>query len=92
MSYCIQYDSKKHPWEKRISHRKTVLIAIFICVAILLIGYLGFDKLPYVLPGESDVTALALETMVDSLQDGARLKDAIVAFCQEILDHAGVMQ
>ena len=88
MSYRIQYDTKKHPWQKRLKRQKRVLIVGVICFALLIIGYFGMDKMQFLLPGEPSVTAAALDNMTNSLQEGETLQEAITAFCREILDNA----
>ena len=92
MSYCIRYETKKHPWQKRHNHRKIIIAIGCFCMILLLIGYLGIGKMGNLLPGDPHVTAQALENMTDSLASGEPLKDAIVTFCQEILDHGASVQ
>ena len=88
MSYRIQYDTKKHPWQKRLKRQKYVLPVGIICLSLLTLGYFGMDKLQFLLPGEPSVTAAALDNMANSLQEGETLQEAITAFCREILDNA----
>ena len=45
MSYRIQYDTKKHPWQKRLKPQKYVLPVGIICLSLLTLGYFGMDKL-----------------------------------------------
>ena len=92
MSYCIRYETKKHPWQKRRDHRKIIIAIGCFCMILLLIGYLGIGKVQDFLPGDPNVTAQALENMTESLSSGERLRDAIVTFCQEILDHGASAQ
>ena len=92
MSYSIQYETKKHPWQKRHNHRKIIIAIGCFCMILLLMGYLRIGKMGNLLPGDPNVTAQALENMTDSLSSGERLKDAIVTFCQEILDHGASVQ
>ena len=40
------------------------------------------------LPGDSTVTARALENMIEDLREGEALGDAVVVFCREVLDSA----
>ena len=87
MSYSIRYETKKHPWQKRCDHRKTITRFVCFCVILLMIGYFGIGRMHNLLPGDPNVTAIALENLTESISSGDSLKDAIVAFCQEILDH-----
>ena len=88
MSYRIQYDTKKHPWQKRLKRQRYVLPVGIICISLLTLGYFGMDKLQFLLPGDPSVTAAALDNMTNSLQEGETLQEAITAFCREILDNA----
>lgn len=87
MSYCIRYETKKHPWQKRINRRKTAVRIVSVCLILLLIGCFYMGNMGLLLPGDPDVTAQALENMTDALSSGDSLKDAVVTFCQEILEH-----
>jgi hypothetical protein len=42
----------------------------------------------YLLPGDPEVTAAALEQMVDDLRAGHGLGAAVTAFCREIVENA----
>ena len=42
----------------------------------------------YLLPGDPAVTAAALENMAADLKAGQSVRDAITAFCAEIIAHA----
>lgn len=87
MSYSIRYETRKHPWQKRIHNRKTIVRIVCFCVILLLTGYFGIGKMQDLLPGDPGVTAQALEHMTESISSGDSLQEAIVAFCQEILNH-----
>ncbi len=39
------------------------------------------------LPGDPEVTLSALDTMLTELKAGVELRDAVTAFCQEIVSH-----
>ena len=88
MSYCIRYETKKHPWQRRIDRRKRIVLILSLSLILLLIGHFWVGRSHSLLPGDADVTALALDNMSDALASGESLKEAIVTFCQEILDSA----
>ena len=92
MSYCIRYEKKVHPWQKRNHHRKGMMVIASLCLILLLIGCFGLEKMQLLLPGDPSVTAQALDNMTEALSSGDSLKDAIVTFCQEILNNGVSVQ
>ena len=93
MAYRIRYISFGE--EKKAEGRrnwKTLLAGLL--VAMLLIGamFVKIGELPfvmeYLLPGDPSVTAAALDGMVEDLKEGESIKNAVTAFCREIIEHA----
>lgn len=41
----------------------------------------------FLLPGEPTVTQEAFDTMIDKIQDGEPVREALTAFCQKVVDH-----
>ena len=81
MGYRIIYGKEK----RRISRQsKALIVMIAVCAA--LIAAACFVKSEVQLPGE------ALERMVQSVQAGESLSDAVTAFCREIVDNAKMLQ
>ncbi len=92
MSYRIVYEKKKHPWEHPKRFKAGLLAAVLICAVLVAFGFLGMEKLQFLLPGDPAVTAAALENMADSLQNGQEFSDAVLTFCREVLQNAAVSQ
>lgn len=95
MGYQVLYESvgkmeKPKPEKHRISG---VLAVVMICVLVIGAVAVKAGALPwvkeYLIPGDPDVTAAALQDMVAGLQSGEPLGEAITAFCREIVAHAG---
>ena len=85
MGYRIIYAKEKHRF-RQLSKRKRILI-ITIAVSACLILFGCFGGAGKTLPGDPNTSA-ALENLVESVQGGEDLSDAVVAFCQEIIANA----
>lgn len=92
MGYRILYHSETMQVvkEKRKNTANRLITALLFFLLILgCLKFVGWDKLMhYLLPGDPEVTETALSGMVESIRTGESVKDAITAFCLEILDHA----
>ena len=92
MSYKIEYcpsDKKRYPGIKE--RRKTkygnwvmVILAFAVVLSLRLYGIPDF-----LIPGDPQVTKAAASLMIDQLQNGDSLGDAVAVFCKEILHGAG---
>lgn len=89
MSYQIFYETRKHPWDRRRKLKIGVVATICACILLLAAGGLCVYN-DFMYPDDANITAAALESMAQSIKVGTPLKDAIVAFCQEVLDHANI--
>ena len=87
MGYYVRYESKKHPWELRRTHRRGLVIAAIICLILIAAGFLINSRIPLI-PGDRIAAEAALEAMTTALDNGASFSDAILAFCQEVFNHA----
>lgn len=74
MGYRIIYGRKKYSLTKR---SKTMIISLIICTLLLGIGYLFRPEIP----------ETALENMAQSVRSGESIKDAVTAFCREIIEN-----
>ena len=91
MGYRIAYENigKKRDKEKR----SWPSIITVLCVGLLLTGAITIKSVglkwvqEVLVPGDPEVTAAALESMVADLRQGTSLADAVTAFCQEIVDN-----
>lgn len=90
MGYRIVYGKKKTRFHSLSKRSKILIIAIVGCILLMAVSYFGGAEV--YLPGDREVTGVALENMVDSLQDGEKLSDAITAFCREIIENAQTPQ
>ena len=91
MAYRIVYGTESH--KRRKINRWTLAASLVGLSALVLLYRLsGMDEiiLNFLLPGDPDTTLAAAWTMIQSIQDGAAVKDAFFVFCQEIIDHAKV--
>lgn len=92
MGYKIRYDAfMPKAGTYKCNQRKKRIIK-WIITGILVLGLLvpayrkGFLK-ELLIPGDSVVTQQAIENMVANIKDGATIQDAIVAFCEEVIEN-----
>ncbi len=89
MGYRIEYDGIGI--NKRRKPIKWGSLIALACVLLLVAGAVTVKMvgLPWVqevlLPGDPEVTAMALEGLVEDLRQGDTLGQAIKAFCEEII-------
>ena len=92
MAYRIQYGkaSKKERTALLHSSKKFYILkwglAAAVVVLISLLGRFGF--LDFLIPGDRDITKSAFQTMVEDVREGEHVKDAVIAFCEEIISSA----
>lgn len=98
MAYQISYGqdmvSRKKKWEYRLpKFGRGGVIRLCSVGAILAIGLaclipqVRLALLDMLLPGDPEVTAMALERLVESVSDGEAIQTALTDFCREIIDH-----
>lgn len=93
LSYRIQYSVDTHFCEKIsvFSGRFFAMWAGFLLLFVFLLRFFypeGTELLQEAfLPGDPEVTEQALRTMIHSLRCGEDLREAVIAFCRDILDH-----
>ncbi len=85
MGYRIIYAKEKYRF-RQLSKRKRILI-ITIAVSACLIAFGCFGGTGKILPGDPNASD-ALESLVESVQGGEDISDAVVAFCREIIANA----
>ena len=92
MGYKIIYQSNNQSRKCRIASRKekTALICILVAVIFLVAGLYGERIYSWVIPGNMQITEQALEKLAESLKSGESVQIAVVAFCQDIIDHANL--
>lgn len=96
MGYRIEYDPKlkrKYPIKVRFGNRKMLLLTVVVLGAFIL-GLIGVnnrsDFKNWLLPGNPQVTEAALSSMIADIRAGEHVKDAITAFCLEIMENAKI--
>lgn len=92
MGYRILYDNEKMQISKDNDKYFGKRMISFSLVCLLILGSLkmiGWDRIKnYLLPGEPEVTETAINSMIESIRTGASVKDAVTAFCVEIIEYA----
>ena len=86
MHYRIVYGRKKRSLPRLTRKQRAFAIAAIISISLAVFCLAGGIKL--LLPGDPDVSAAALENMVEAIQNGETISDAVTAFCQEIMANA----
>ena len=76
MGYRIIYGKDEHCLRK---WKKTILITVAACVILLILSRLTDNV---------QIPEATLEHMVDSVRSGDSIRDAITAFCREIIENA----
>ena len=93
MAYKIQYSpetAKRYPQVKSRNRGKLgkwVLIG-FLLIAILWMRVKGVPD--YLIPGDPEVTRSAAAMMVENLQSGTAVNEAVSTFCKTIMHGAGL--
>lgn len=95
MGYKIEYSpehKKKYPTDSmlRRGRKYGIIIAVaglLLCVSVSKLRS-GFVQM--LIPGDDDVTKASFAIMMEKLQEGSPLIDAVTAFCQEILNDGKV--
>lgn len=89
MAYRIVYGPEPKP--KREGSKRWIAL---LCVAVLLIGLFltGADESVkrWLLPGDPEETAAALDNLVQGIREGENLGEAVGAFCREIVENAQI--
>ena len=88
MSYRIQYNpelNRKYSKQKNSTHipSRHIIILVVMFISAYIFAHNGWFK--YLLPGDPDVTSSALETLVERVEDGNPVKDAVYCFCEDII-------
>lgn len=92
MAYKIQYtpeDNARYPKAKANNPFpwKGCLFGVCIVCSILLLRRYGIPDI--LIPGDPEVTTTAARNMVENLQQGSGVNEAVSVFCKEILRGAG---
>ena len=89
MGYKIVYaeEPKKH----KLRGKKWIA-SIAVLLGLIAVKWFGWDEQirQWLLPGDPEVTAMALENMAKLLSDGTSAEQAWTAFCREIIAGAQI--
>ena len=90
MGYRIVYRSNNTSRKCRImsNKSKTVLLGFWFAIVLLALSLWGEMISRWIVPGDPQITARAFSRMAEGLRTGEPVEAAVVAFCQEIIDHA----
>lgn len=88
MSYQINYDpSRKRKFytanNKRVPNWLLVATGVAIAACIF-----NKELKALLIPGDPQVTSAAFSALTDNIKEGDSLKDAVTAFCREVIDGA----
>lgn len=96
MGYRITYGKTAVKEELKIKNYKFYKLLIICSVALILvisIGWIGWSNQTirhWMLPGDAEVTEMALQDLVVDIKKGESLSDAVTAFCHEIISNAKI--
>ena len=92
MGYRIEYEKiGKIPVRKDKNRIGIILGALVVLLVLgaIAVKTIGLEWVQEVLlPGDPDITAAALEGMVEDLRSGSGIVEAFKAFCEEIIQNA----
>ena len=92
MGYRILYDNDNIQIATVGTKKPFSRIIAVLLIFMLIVGGLktiGWDSLKYyLLPGDPHITETAFCSMMESIRTGEPVKDAVTAFCVEIIEHA----
>lgn len=93
MGYTVHYqpeENRRYPGvrkPKTISGKK-ILISTLLVLLLIAVWVWAEPIGNFLLPGNPQVTKTAINNMVEGMQEGTSLADAITVFCQEIITNA----
>lgn len=93
MSYKIQYSPETGYLYPQVRKQRTIHMKSWIlpATAIVLALWLHFYGVPdFFIPGDPDVTKAATSVLVNEIQSGIAVNDAVTTFCKTILDGAEI--
>lgn len=89
MAYRIVYGPEPKPKQKGSKRWIAMLCAAALLAGLFLTGA-GESLKNWLLPGDPEVTAAALDSLVQGIREGEDLGDAVGAFCREIVENAQI--
>ena len=68
------------------------MICSVLIAAVLLVGLQNGTIKKMILPGDSEVTAAAFGALINDLCSGEGFREAVTAFCIEVMEHAKIVR
>lgn len=91
MGYKIQYGGKQPVGDSTNAKKYRMIWLCFLLLTILGIIVFGIEQVPsvrdFLLPGDPEAIRLAGRDMIEQIQAGTSVGDAITSFCVEIVRH-----
>jgi len=91
VGYKIHYDGKQPVGCSAKARKSRMVWLCFLLLTILVFGVIGIKHSPsmraFLLPGDPDVIRFAGRDMIEQIQTGTSVGDAITSFCVEIVRH-----
>lgn len=86
MSYSIDYNPELHK-NYPMKRKKMILKPLGITICLLSAVYMiySFGLINFLIPGDPDVTVSAFSEMVDGVQNGQPVSDAVYMFCKCVI-------
>jgi len=92
IQYSLHYREKYPPKKGNTRILKKILAGLLLFSATVLLYKLHQEGIlrEFLIPGDADITVAAMEALANDLKYGIPFKDAVTAFCIEILEHGNV--
>ena len=96
MAYKIQYGQTMIKTDISAKERNSGknIRSLLLCVVVAVVAVVLLSKSKklesFIYPGNAQITKEALSDFTDDVRDGGDLKDALLVFCQEIINNANV--
>ena len=92
MAYKIEYTpevSHRYPSAQRKKKRQSgkLILSLLVLAAALWIRLKGVPD--FLIPGDRDITSAAASSLLEHVQDGMPVGEAVTVFCRQIIDGAG---
>ena len=95
MGYKIQYGRGGAVRFRKTAPRKVprwcvILLCICITLAAFSLGWQNRQIRDFLLPGDPEVTAHALQSLAEDIRSGESFMECVSAFCAEVMENAKV--
>ncbi len=95
MSYRIEYGdglTKEIIADSPIRRKSIPILTLLmtVCVILFILFSAGGKVRDILIPGNAEVTRRAVSGFVDDIKEGEQVRDALTAFCVEIIENAQI--